>query len=312
MSAYKRVQETINLKKADRLPINANMSLYAYHMMGLDTKEGVWGIEDPHTALKEVFNRHGGWDHLEFVGGVGGPNVFPSMGGAHFQRVKTAGIDLPADAPALVEHIEDPPLMGVEGYDELLNNGFFRYLNLRKLGYSGLLAAADASFWKSHVAKLTPILDYWKNRQVSFVASHVHQPFEVLSFMRNTRNFLTDLIRYQDKIKAILDMSIDGFIEAAKRLILNPKLNLLPDHNFVEILCLSGGGGTSKGARRMYSPRIFETLYFPYLKKMVHELHKVGYRMILHLDASWTEVLHYFKEIPKGQLAWVETDGSTD
>jgi uroporphyrinogen-III decarboxylase len=130
--------------------------------------------------------------------------------------------------------------------------------------------------------------------------------------MRNTRNFLTDLIRYQDKIKAVLDMSIDGFIEVAKRLILNPKLNLLPDHNFVEILCLSGGGGTSKGARRMYSPRIFETLYFPYLKKMVHELHKIGYRMILHLDASWTEVLPYFKEIPKGQLAWLETDGSTD
>ncbi|MHA2408111.1 MAG: hypothetical protein ACXACA_07050, partial [Candidatus Ranarchaeia archaeon] len=82
MSAYDRVQEAINLKKADRFPINANMSLHAYHMMGLDTREGVWGIEDPHTALKEVFNRYGGWDHLEFVGGVGAPNVYPRAGGA--------------------------------------------------------------------------------------------------------------------------------------------------------------------------------------------------------------------------------------
>ncbi|MHA1916850.1 MAG: uroporphyrinogen decarboxylase family protein [Candidatus Ranarchaeia archaeon] len=307
-----RVRAVIDLKEPDRVPINANMSLHAYHMMGLNTMEGVWGMEDPDKALREVFNRYGGWDHLEFVGGLGAPNPFPSTGNPIYQKVKVPGIDLDLWAPAVVQHEEDPPLIGVNGYDQILNEGFFRFINFRKLGYLGLLNSADSTFWKSHVQNLKPIVDYWLNRKISFMPTHLNQPFEIISLMRNTKNFLTDLIRYKDKIKQVLDMMIDGYIAIAKRMIINKKLQLPEKYNLTEILCLSGGGGTSKDARRMYSPRTFEELYFPYLKKLIVELHKVGYQSVLHLDASWTVVLEYFKEIPKGAIAWIETDSTTD
>jgi uroporphyrinogen-III decarboxylase len=49
----------------------------------------------------------------------------------------------------------------------------------------------------------------------------------------------------------------------------------------------------------------------PYLKHMVEFLVNKGITPIIHCDANWTPLLHYFRELPQAKCI-LELDGDTD
>ncbi|MHA1713527.1 MAG: uroporphyrinogen decarboxylase family protein, partial [Candidatus Ranarchaeia archaeon] len=314
LTPLERVQTVIELKEPDRVPVFPIIDTIPCKIGGITTKDWLFNPQKAHHALKKAFEYFGGWDHLEFVGGVGGavPNPYPTIGSPVFQRSLMPGFGLDENSQAIIAH-EEEPVFDKNGYEQLIEHGFFRYADFRRAGYLGLFRGSDPDVQSKSIQEAREIYDYWMNEQkISFVGPLVSQPFEVIVHMRTLTKFMLDLMRYRDKIRALLDQVIDGFIEAALR-VAHPKIFNLPKPYWIlEILCLSGGGGAQRGGRRLYSPKLFEELYWPYLKRMINRFYRAGYRSALHLDTNWDDVLPLIKEVPKGQIAWIETDGTTD
>jgi uroporphyrinogen-III decarboxylase len=62
-------------------------------------------------------------------------------------------------------------------------------------------------------------------------------------------------------------------------------------------------GGTRSGST-FISPQVFERFYFPYFQKVVAAMQAINVKTWLHMDNDWSGFLHYFKDLPKGQVIW--------
>ena len=111
---------------------------------------------------------------------------------------------------------------------------------------------------------------------------------------------LLDLHRRPEKIFEASEATIDGFIELFKFL-------ARPTRNYSDRIHL-----WCHRPPELYPPKFFEELYLPYLKKMVNEFYKAGFRSQLHADGNWTSAFSYLRELPKDAIAWIELDGTSD
>ena len=214
MTPVERVRTVIDLKVPDRVPVFPIIDTIPCKLAGITTKEWMFNPEKAHYALKKAFEFFGGWDHLEFVGGIGGavPNPYPTIGSPIYQRSLMPGLGLDENAQSIIAH-EETPVFNEDGYEQLLNHGFLRYADFRRAGYLGLFKLADQEYMVESINRAQEIYDYWINVQkVSFVGPLVSPPFEVIVHMRTLTKFMLDIMRYKEKIKALLDNAVDGFI----------------------------------------------------------------------------------------------------
>ena len=109
---------------------------------------------------------------------------------------------------------------------------------------------------------------------------------------------MKDIYRIPDKIKEVSDFLIDNLI-------------LMGEYG----ISMSGGKtllvGASRASADFVSIKHFEELFWPYFKKMVSKYVNDGFIVQMHMDTSWTDRLHYFKELPKGKL-YLHMDERTD
>ena len=59
------------------------------------------------------------------------------------------------------------------------------------------------------------------------------------------------------------------------------------------------------------SPKIFDEISFPSLKRMVEGYHAAGLTSVLHCDGNWDLMIPRFLELPKASCV-VELDGATN
>ncbi|MFQ5762666.1 MAG: uroporphyrinogen decarboxylase family protein, partial [Candidatus Bathyarchaeia archaeon] len=307
MTSIDRINLAINLKQPDRVPTCLLVWTHPLGLAGVTTAEAFENPDLAERAFRDAYVKYGGWDHFPCPGAeiylahsVPAPNPYSPV----FYNLKLPGVDAPAETQSLVEIVEEPPVTDEKGYDLIVEEGFWRLLSFRKYGLPGLLRLLSPQV----AEKIKLYRDYWRyDMKVSFRAYlSAMQPFELFVYMRNLKNFLLDLRRRPEKIKEACDAVVDGCIEIVKRLAAPKEYS-----NIIEVLCHYGGGASVPGGRRLYSLKIFEELYFPYLKRMVEEFHRAGYLPILHADADWTDNLPYLRELPKG-AAMIETDGVTN
>ena len=297
MTSIERVATILDLKEPDRVPTWVLMDWLPAKYYDITKEELVFDPVKAQKANEWVFNEVGGFD-LGIAGGGMYPihiNPFPIIFSSYYLDWMLPGRQLGTDSsPQLAERSTSNPIMKVEDYNSIIKNGFLNFFNFRnatmgdlmKLNKLAALVAENTKRW-IEVYKVPSLAD-----------AGTFLPFEVLSYFRGSTNFMKDIYRYPDKIKAVSDFMIDGMIAIG------------------EYAASLGGGntiliGTIRSSADFISEKIFEDLVFPYLKKMVSKFITDGYVVQLHCDTDWTSRLHYFTELPKGKI-YLHMDERTD
>ena len=297
MSSIERVATILDLKEPDRVPTWVLMDWLPAKYYDITKEELVFDPVKAQKANEWVFNEVGGFD-LGIAGGAMYPihiNPFPIIFSSYYLDWMLPGRQLGTDSsPQLAERSTSNPIMTVQDYDTITNEGFLKLFNFRnatmgdlmKLNKKASLVAENTKRW-IEVYKVPSLAD-----------SGTFLPFEVLSYLRGSTNFMKDIYRYPEKIKAVSDFMIDGMIAIGEY-----------------AASLAGGNviliGTIRSSADFISEKVFEDLVFPYLKKMVSKFIEDGYLVQLHCDTDWTDRLHYFTELPKGKI-YMHMDERTD
>ena len=193
LTSRERIETVINLKEPDRVPVAPH--LWTYTFEGLSTAEMIRNVDKAEETHRSTFKRLGGWDIVlpPLYPGFVPVAFYPHPQNALFFNVRVPGIDASPLAHSIAEVIEDPPLMNEDGYDIIVNEGFIRFLNLKKVGLTTLF---NAPYFNSTLKKkIVSILEYWNKKKVALTINHGFIPFEIFSHMRNLKNFLLDLHR---------------------------------------------------------------------------------------------------------------------
>jgi hypothetical protein len=117
-------------------------------------------------------------------------------------------------------------------------------------------------------------------------------PFEVLSGARKMQNFVRDIRRIPEKVRAAIDIIEDYSVQETLDM-----LKAAPPNPYGFI------GGTRSGST-FISPAVYEKFYHPYFQKLVPAMQKIGVKTWFHNDNDWSGFLHYFREFPKGQCVF--------
>lgn len=123
-------------------------------------------------------------------------------------------------------------------------------------------------------------------------------PFETLCGGRSVNVFFMDCYKQIGKVKETQDVMMSGLLEQIKAI---DKKDYL----------IGRWIGHWRGASNMINQKIWDTLVWPYSKKLAFALLDQGVTPIMHLDSSWDRDLERFKELPY-QKCILNTDGMTD
>ena len=122
--------------------------------------------------------------------------------------------------------------------------------------------------------------------------------FDVFSLSRSLRPFYRDLFENADKVKKAVEVGTDAMIKLG---IANAKR---AKGDRVAIFAM-------RSSASFISPKIFDEISFPSLKRMVEGYHAAGLTSVLHCDGNWDLMIPRFLELPKASCI-VELDGATN
>lgn len=125
-----------------------------------------------------------------------------------------------------------------------------------------------------------------------------YPPFDFFSLARSMNEFSYDLYDCPDLIRKACEVSVEPIIE-----------------NILQPLQMTKGKRVCiypmRSCSPFLSPELFERFALEDLKRMVETFVNLGITPILHCDANWNGLLHYFREFPQASCI-LELDESTD
>lgn len=296
MTAIERVDKHINLEEPDRVAIAPYGGYYYATLAGMSMEEFLLDPHKSEEAFEYGFKRHGGLDMAEV--GVDVSNHLdpaPNSFSTYYLDWRLPGRERAPDAiPNLNERAKEDPLMTEEDYDLVLKEGFHRFFSFRRAG------VGDLHLIGSGTQEILDIRRKWReNYQVPSQAdSIIEEPFNILSHLRGSTNFVLDLYRRPEKVKAVCEHTCDGFIAAGLNLaeVLEAKTLIM---------------GSSRASADFMSPKMFEKFYLPFMIRVAYAAVEAGYRLEYHMDLNWTPMLEYFKELPP-KSGYLHLDERTD
>jgi len=123
-------------------------------------------------------------------------------------------------------------------------------------------------------------------------------PFDLFSLARSINKFSTDLYDCPDLMQKACDASVAPTLATTMQALMptgGKRVCIYPMRSSVTFI----------------SPKMFEKYSLPNLKYMVEFLVKKGITPIIHCDANWTPLLHFFRDLPQAKCI-LELDGDTD
>jgi hypothetical protein len=285
----KRVRAALNVETPDRIPI---------FMSG----QGFFKFIDPTATLADYFNRPEYIDNLQIeaaklpdlaemdsgpvCGWVSAPEMerFASM---FFANMRLPGRELPPDA---LWNIDEQGPMTEADYDMVIEKGWEHTTQelYKRIGFDPAKAPPPDM---AYLGPLFGRIAQLGKTSINGKGLFPFPPFEVLSGARKLNNFVRDLRRIPDKVRAALDVIEDASVKETIRQCQQRPLEFA----FI--------GGTRSGST-FISPATFEKFYFTYYRKLVPAMKAINVRTWLHMDNDWSGFLHYFREFPKGQCIW--------
>ena len=126
----------------------------------------------------------------------------------------------------------------------------------------------------------------------------VAPPFDICSFSGSLRPFYRDIFEIPEKVKKAVDVGTEAMIKLG---ISNARR---AKGNRVAIFAM-------RSSASFISPKIFDEISFPSLKRMVEGYHAAGLVSVLHCDGNWDLMIPRFRELPRASCV-VELDGATN
>jgi hypothetical protein len=278
-----------NVETPDRIPICMN-------------GQGFFKFIDPTATLADYFRRPEYVDDLLIeaaklpdlceidepppCGGVSeaGQEAFAAM---MFARIRLPGRELPVDN---LWNIDEYGPMTEADYDTIIAKGW-EYMTAELYKRIGFDPAKVTPPKKEYTDQLQKKIGQLGKTSLA-VGMAPFPPFEFLSGARRLNNWIRDLRRFPDKVRAALDIVENAVVaQAIKELKSGPPAEC-------------GFVGGSRCGSSFISPATFERFYFPFFRKLVPAMQAAGFKTWLHMDNDWSGFLHYFREFPKGSCIW--------
>lgn len=296
MTAIERISKHINLEQPDRVAIAPYCGYYFATLLGMSVEDFLMDVEKSEEAFEYAHEKHGGFDMVEVGMDVSNhldptPNAFSTF----YYDWHLPGRERPPDAiPNLNEHATEDPLMKDDDYDLILKEGFHRFFSFKRAG------VRDLEYLLDQGDKTTEIRRKWREEQKipSQADGMLEDPFNLLSQLRGSTNFVLDLFRRPEKVLEVIEAICDSVIVNSLKMSEEANARIL----------ITGG---SRASADFISPKMFEKFYLPFFIRSAHAAVEAGFQLEYHMDLNWTPMLEYFKELPP-KSGYLHLDERTD
>jgi uroporphyrinogen-III decarboxylase len=273
MTGYERIEAAMTFGKLDRVPVGPFLLHHVAKTTGLSISDFLFDFKKSRQAGRVAYDIYGQPDLVSWFPGSG----YLLFGGERL----LFGTDWVIKENAPVQIIEKKQ-WEVEDYDRFIEQGLSK--TMLKSPPEGIYPFLRAARY------IRQELHYWQRvrKAAGWVGSVTVFPFEILSWKRSFQEFMVDVHKVPDKIIAASDFMADGLVALAK---LQGYFTGLKRVFF----------DCNRASATFISPRHFEKLVLPSLKRMVESLVADGFDILFHLDTDWVPMLPYFKQFPKGR-----------
>ena len=297
MSSVERVLTAMNLKEPDRVPVWPLIDFLPMNYIDVTAQEMIEDPDKSQHAIEWIYHKLGGFDIAMAGGGMYMQyfNPFPDFFSIYYLDWRLPGRMLGVnESPQLVERSLTNPLITENDYDRIINEGLLWLANFKRAGMNDM-----KNLGKIGQKVVENTVKWWTHFKVpTFTDGAAITPFDLLSVFRGATNFMKDIYRYPDKIKEVSDFLIDNMI-------------LMGEYGISQAQGKTILVGAARASADFVSIKHFEELFWPYFKKMVSRYVNDGFVVQLHMDTSWSDRLHYLRELPKGKI-YMHMDERTD
>lgn len=292
MNSLERIERSIRLHIADRVPVAPFVMFFAARHAGITMEDYLFDKEKSEMAAEKTFKDFGGWDAWYRYPYIDGRTVY-----YYPVRFRMPGREL---APNEIYQTVEQETMKEDDYNLLISKGFRELFQvLRKRVWPEVDDTKRSTVMKEYKQTRSEFIRKWNEINIPTLhAFTVNSPFDELSLYRSMLKFYSDLYRFPEKVNEALDILTIELAETIKK-------------NALE----SGAKGVFIGCYRLcgefFPPKQFEKFGWPHLLRLVNILTEAGALITLHCDSNWTLNLPYFKELPKGKCI-LALDNHTD
>jgi Uroporphyrinogen decarboxylase (URO-D) len=295
MDSFEKLDRAIALQPTPEIPVYPHIVTFAGRCAGI--------------TQQELFSSNQAWldAYTKTLARVGKPDVvFPlnphDTAYIESMRVKLPGKELGPDEP--FQFVEDEFMLASD-YDMILDKGWTAWntefmKRIQNPPLSGPLAKYKV-LWGFIKAGMNTgkNIKYWREQGMPVMFhTGVAPPFDVFSLSRSLRPFYRDLFDNADKVKKAVEVGTDAMIKMG---IANAKR---AKGDRVALFAM-------RSSASFISPKIFDDISFPSLKRMVEGYHAAGLTSVLHCDGNWDLMIPRFLELPRASCV-VELDGATN
>lgn len=297
MTSVERFLTAIDLKEPDRVPNWPLIDYLPARYYNITVEELIYDPVKSQKAYEWLYHELGGTD-IATAGGTWymlHKTPFPFGFSQFFFDWRLPGRQLHENAmPQLFERSDKNPIVTVEDYDRIIEEGFIWAINFKNARLRDLPKLSPIG---NKVIKNTK--RWWDYYKVpTFTDGGSFPPFEMLSLFRGSTNFMKDIYRHPEKIKEVCDFMLEGMIAIGE---------YGPTKAKGKTILL----GAVRGSADFISEKHFLELYWPHFKIMAERYLKDGFIVQLHMDTNWTPRLEYLRELPKGKI-YLHMDERTD
>jgi len=295
MDSFAKLDRAIKLKPTPEIPVYPHIVTFAGRCAGITQQQLFSSNQAWLDACDKTFAK------------VGKPDiVFPlnprDTAYIESMKVKLPGRDLGPDEP--FQFVEEEFMLESD-YDVILtkgwsawNNDFMKRIQTPPLSGPFSTAKVVWGFIKAGM-NTGKNIKHW-NAQGMPVMFHtgIAPAFDIFSLSRSLKPFYLDLFNNTDKVKKAVDVGTDALITMG---IANAKR---AKGDRIGVFAM-------RSSASFLSPRLFDEISFPALKRMVEAFHAAGLISVLHCDGNWDLMLPRFLQLPRASCI-VELDGSSD
>ena len=231
-----------------------------------------------------------------------GLNMVVQISMLWYSKVLIPGIDIGENT---VWQVQEKKLIDSDQYDEIIKEGFGNFAkkniipNIIDIDYMNkylkIFAESQETIFNKYKDMGYPITQ-------DFRCPTTMIPFEWLSGMRSMSELLLDCYTQLDKVKEVCDAIFEEKYAETEAGLEKVKTNR-------DVVGAWTGGWRTACA--MVSPKIWDTLVWPYMKKSAEQVIHAGKISVLHLDQNWNRDIERFGELEEGKYI-LNTDGMTD
>jgi hypothetical protein len=295
MDSFEKLDRASKLEPTPEIPVYPHIVTFAGRCAGITQEELFSSNKAWLAACDQTFAK------------IGKPDVvFPlnprDTAYIESMRVKLPGRELGPDEP--FQFVEDEYMLASD-YDMILENGWGAWntdfmKRIQNPPLHGPLSGLKVlwGFVRTGI-NTNKNIKHWKAAGLPVMFhTGVAPPFDVFSLSRSLRPFYDDLFHKAEKVKKAVEVGTEAMIKLG---IANAKR---AKGDRVAIFAM-------RSSASFISPKIFNEISFPSIKRMVEGYRAAGLVSVLHCDGNWDPMLPRFLDLPRTSCI-VELDGATD